>query len=54
MNMNLQLLNEVTAFIWAEADMLDHSEYREWLNLWNEKGFISFQLTRTSQTTKTT
>ncbi len=29
MNMNLQLLNEVTAFIWAEADMLDHSEYRE-------------------------
>ncbi|MDB0327001.1 hypothetical protein CTY56_20255, partial [Acinetobacter baumannii] len=21
MNMNLQLLNEVTAFIWAEADM---------------------------------
>ncbi|MFI7861427.1 hypothetical protein ACFMJM_09190, partial [Acinetobacter baumannii] len=23
MNMNLQLLNEVTAFIWAEADMLD-------------------------------
>ena len=38
MNMNLQLLNEVTAFIWAEADMLDHSEYREWLNLWNEKG----------------
>jgi len=38
MNMNLQLLNEVTAFVWAEADMLDHSEYREWLNLWNEKG----------------
>ncbi|MEK7739686.1 MAG: hypothetical protein AAB326_06615, partial [Pseudomonadota bacterium] len=25
MNMNLQLLNEVTAFVWAEADMLDHS-----------------------------
>jgi 3-phenylpropionate/cinnamic acid dioxygenase small subunit len=27
MNMNLQLLNEVTAFVWAEADMLDHSEF---------------------------
>ena len=38
MNINLNLLNEVTAFIWAEADMLDHSEYQEWLNLWSEQG----------------
>ena len=38
MNINLNVLNEVTAFIWAEADMLDHAEYREWLDLWNEKG----------------
>lgn len=38
MNINLNLLHEVTAFIWAEADMLDHSEYQEWLDLWNEKG----------------
>lgn len=38
MNINLNLLQEVTAFIWAEADMLDHSEYQEWLSLWNEKG----------------
>lgn len=38
MNINLNLLQEVTAFIWAEADMLDHSEYHEWLDLWNEKG----------------
>ena len=38
MKINLNLLNEVTAFIWAEADMLDHSEYHTWLGLWNEKG----------------
>lgn len=38
MNTNLNLLNEVTAFIWAEADMLDHSEYRDWLKLWDEQG----------------
>ncbi|WP_206209002.1 aromatic-ring-hydroxylating dioxygenase subunit beta, partial [Vogesella mureinivorans] len=31
-------LNEITAFIWAEADMLDHSEHDNWLDLWNEKG----------------
>lgn len=38
MNLNLQLLNEVTAFIWQEGDMLDHGEYDNWLNLWTEKG----------------
>lgn len=38
MNINLNVLNEVTAFIWAEADMLDHAEYRDWLSLWEEKG----------------
>ncbi|MDQ8951475.1 aromatic-ring-hydroxylating dioxygenase subunit beta [Acinetobacter rudis] len=38
MKMDLNLLNEVTAFIWAEADMLDHSEHDEWLKLWDEKG----------------
>ncbi|MCD4867119.1 MULTISPECIES: aromatic-ring-hydroxylating dioxygenase subunit beta [unclassified Pseudomonas] len=36
--MNLQLLNEVTAFIWTEGDMLDHGEYATWLNLWADKG----------------
>lgn len=36
--MNLQLLNQVTAFIWAEGDMLDHGEFDTWLSLWNEKG----------------
>ncbi|NBF04644.1 hypothetical protein GV819_20385 [Pseudomonas sp. Fl5BN2] len=32
--MNLQLLNQVTAFIWQEADMLDHGDFVEWLDLW--------------------
>ena len=27
MKIDLNLLNEVTAFVWAEADMLDHSEH---------------------------
>ena len=34
MKINLPLLNEVTAFLWVEADMLDHGEYQDWLNLW--------------------
>jgi len=38
MKIDLNLLNEVTAFIWTEADMLDHAEYQEWLSLWNETG----------------
>lgn len=38
MKIDLNLLNEVTAFVWAEADMLDHSEHSTWLDLWNEKG----------------
>lgn len=36
--MNLNLFNEVTAFIWQEGDMLDHGEYDTWLKLWTEKG----------------
>jgi len=36
--MNLQLLNQVTGFIWAESDMLDHGEFETWLSLWSEKG----------------
>ncbi len=33
---NLQLLNQVSAFIWQEADMLDHGDFTEWLDLWTE------------------
>lgn len=33
---NLQLLNQVSAFIWQEADMLDHGDFVQWLDLWTE------------------
>lgn len=36
--MNLHTLQEVTAFIWQEGDMLDHGEFSAWLDLWTEKG----------------
>lgn len=36
--MNLKTLNEVTAFIWQEGDMLDHGEFENWLSLWADKG----------------
>ncbi len=36
--MNTQLLNEVSGFIWQEADMLDHGEFQPWLGLWTEDG----------------
>lgn len=36
--MNLQLLNEVTAFIWQEGDMLDHGDYQTWLDQWTAQG----------------
>lgn len=32
------LLSDVTAFIFKEADMLDFKEYREWLELWADDG----------------
>lgn len=38
MKIDVNLVNEVTAFIWAEADMLDHSDYQTWLALWEEQG----------------
>ena len=33
---NVQLLNQASAFIWQEADMLDHGEFQAWLALWTE------------------
>ncbi|BFM49848.1 aromatic-ring-hydroxylating dioxygenase subunit beta [Marinomonas sp. THO17] len=38
MGVNTKLVNDVTAFIWYEADLLDHKEYQEWLTLWNDAG----------------
>lgn len=32
------LMNDVTAFIHQEADMLDFKEYQEWLDLWDADG----------------
>lgn len=34
----LALLQQATAFIWAEADMLDHNEFQAWLDLWEPDG----------------
>jgi 3-phenylpropionate/cinnamic acid dioxygenase small subunit len=36
--MSLQTLQEVTAFLWQEADLLDHKEHDAWLDLWEEAG----------------
>lgn len=36
--MNTELLQQATAFLWAEADMLDHAEYDDWLALWADGG----------------
>ncbi|MBJ7536211.1 aromatic-ring-hydroxylating dioxygenase subunit beta [Marinomonas transparens] len=38
MSINTDLVNKVTAFIWHEADLLDHKEYQDWLSLWNDSG----------------
>ena len=36
--MNTQLLAAAEAFISLEADMLDHAEYDDWLDLWTDDG----------------
>lgn len=36
--MNTQLLLSATAFVWMEADLLDHGEYAAWLDLWTLDG----------------
>jgi 3-phenylpropionate/cinnamic acid dioxygenase small subunit len=36
--MNIPLLQSLTAFVWMEADLLDHNEYAAWLDLWTPKG----------------
>jgi len=33
-----ELVAEVTAFLWFEADLLDDKDYDTWLNLWTEDG----------------
>ncbi len=36
--MNTELMLQITAFVWQEADQLDHSEYDAWLQSWTEDG----------------
>ncbi|MDD0813684.1 aromatic-ring-hydroxylating dioxygenase subunit beta [Curvibacter sp. HBC28] len=36
--MKLDLLNAATAFVWTEADLLDHADYEAWLSLWAADG----------------
>ena len=36
--MNTELMLQVTAFVWQEADQLDHGEYTPWLQSWTEDG----------------
>lgn len=36
--MNVELITQVSAFIWQEADMLDHGEYAQWLESWTPDG----------------
>ena len=38
MTTDIQLLAEVTAFLNMEADLLDHKEYDDWLQLWSDSG----------------
>ncbi|MFT6045566.1 MAG: 3-phenylpropionate/cinnamic acid dioxygenase small subunit [Arenicella sp.] len=38
MTQNIELLNQVQAFLSTEADMLDHKEYDDWLSLWADTG----------------
>ncbi|WP_028239603.1 aromatic-ring-hydroxylating dioxygenase subunit beta [Stutzerimonas azotifigens] len=47
--MSLQLLQQVTAFIWQEGDMLDHGEYDAWLSLWSEKGVYVIPINPTEE-----
>ncbi len=36
--MNYELLNRAAAFIWQEADQLDHADYADWLSSWADDG----------------
>lgn len=38
------LLQEVAAFIWAEADLLDRKDYDAWLELWIPEGFYTMPI----------
>lgn len=43
-NDDLALLGKVSAFLWAEADMLDGKEYDAWLDLWLAEGHYTLPI----------
>jgi 3-phenylpropionate/cinnamic acid dioxygenase small subunit len=43
-NDELALLGKVSAFLWAEADMLDGKEYDAWLALWLAEGHYTLPI----------
>ena len=52
--MNNELLLSATAFLWAEADMLDHKEYATWLDLWSPDGLYIVPIDPTAEDMKNT
>lgn len=41
---NPALLHKVSAFLWAEADLLDARDYDTWLELWQPEGFYTLPI----------
>ncbi len=39
-------LEEAARFVWAEAELLDRLEYREWLPLWADDGYYVIPINR--------
>lgn len=39
-------IEEASAFIWREAEMLDRQEYADWLKLWTEQGIYVIPIDR--------
>ena len=35
-----QTFARAIAFIWREAELLDHRDYRVWLEMWDPKGHL--------------
>lgn len=43
------LLQDVTTFVWAEADLLDRKDYDTWLDLWVPEGFYTMPIGDTAE-----
>jgi len=42
-------LEQASAFIWAECDLLDRLAYRDWLGLWDPEGLYIIPIERDAQ-----